>query len=134
MMLQGLRVTEFYIDLCSFKSELAVKISVYCTGVRYVPLQTPGGKSPSHIGLFVKIDIKKLSFQDISASGTCRPGFESKKMRVTIPETCELTADDHAVDDHIVNDCTVDHHIVDDHIVNGDTVDHHIIDDHIVNE
>ena len=50
--------------------------------------------------------IKKLSFRDASASGTCPPEFQTscKFSLPTVPETCELTEDDHVDDDHIAGD------------------------------
>jgi len=75
-------------------------------GVRYIPLRTPGGKSTSHVGLFVKIDIKELSFQDASTSGTCPLEFETSSKKISLPtvhEACEITADDHIASDEECN-------------------------------
>ena len=41
------------------------------TGLRFIPLRTPGGESASHIGIFVKIRINKLSQKQASSSGMC---------------------------------------------------------------
>jgi len=76
-----------------------------CAGVRYIPLRTPGGKSTPHVGLFVKINIKKLSSQGASASGTCPPEFETPHKTFNLPAaslSCGL--DEKTGDDHIVND------------------------------
>lgn len=40
-------------------------------GLHFVPLRTPGGKSASHIGIFVKIAMNKLSQKQASSSGIC---------------------------------------------------------------
>lgn len=72
-----------------------------CVGVRYIPLRTPGGKSASHVGLFVKIGIKKLSHKYTSASGICAqdPNALLKKFSPpTLPEMCDVTLHEHAVD------------------------------------
>jgi len=65
-----------------------------CIGIRYIPLRTPGGKSTSHVGLFVKIGIENLSSEDVSASRTCVQEFEiphKKFSSPTMPETSNLS-------------------------------------------
>jgi len=67
---------------------------VCCIGIRYIPLRTPGGKSTSHVGLFVKIGIENLNSEDASASGTCPQEFEipcKKFSSPTMPETSDLS-------------------------------------------
>ena len=68
-------------------------------GIRYIPLRTPGGKSTSHVGLFVKIGI---SSEDASTSGTCPQEFEipcKKFSSPTMPETSNLSLAKHATGD-----------------------------------
>ena len=63
-------------------------------GLRYIPLQTPGGKSTSHVGLFVKIGIKKLSRKYAAASGVClqEPDALPRKFSPSsMPEMCDTT-------------------------------------------
>ena len=41
------------------------------SGLHFIPLRTPGGESASHIGIFVKIKMNKLSHRQASSSGVC---------------------------------------------------------------
>ncbi|XP_065898551.1 1-phosphatidylinositol 4,5-bisphosphate phosphodiesterase delta-4-like isoform X2 [Dysidea avara] len=76
-------------------------------GIRYIPLRTPGGKSSSHVGLFVKIGIKKLSSEGDSASGTCPQEFQTPPKDHSspiIPKMADLTLSKYATaDDKLEN-------------------------------
>lgn len=40
-------------------------------GLHFIPLRTPSGESTSHVGIFAKIKMSKLSQEQASSSGTC---------------------------------------------------------------
>ena len=76
-----------------------------CTGVRYVPLRTAGGKSTSYVGLFVKIGIKSLSHKFASASGIClqEPDALTRKFSPSsMLKTCNLSPVEGAADAELV--------------------------------
>ena len=80
------------------------------SGIRFIPLRTPGGESASHIGMFVEIKMNKLSHQQASSSGICSvkdltssmKRFSSPRMletyRLSLDETVEDTG---VVEEHI---------------------------------
>ena len=41
------------------------------SGLHFIPLRTPSGESASHIGIFVKIKMNRLSRKQASSSGIC---------------------------------------------------------------
>lgn len=41
------------------------------SGLHFIPLRTPGGGSATHVGVFVKIKMNKLSHRQASSSGMC---------------------------------------------------------------
>ncbi|XP_065898548.1 uncharacterized protein [Dysidea avara] len=72
-------------------------------GIRYIPLRTPGGKSTSHVGLFVNIGVKNLSSHNASSGGTCPQEFEVPRKKFsspTIPETFDLSLAKYATADY----------------------------------
>ena len=68
------------------------------TGLHFIPLRTPGGKSISHIGIFVKIAMNKLRQKQASCSGTCTlQNVKSPSERFSLSrliETCKFTLDE----------------------------------------
>ena len=73
------------------------------TGLRFIPLRTPGGESASHIGLFVRIKIDKLSHKAASSSGKCllkdhgvqmRKFFSSPMLLVTLKPSLDEVAEE----------------------------------------
>ena len=56
-----------YIDV---QTESLCTYIIY-VGLHFIPLRTPGGESASHIGIFVKIKMNKLSHRQASSSGIC---------------------------------------------------------------
>lgn len=59
------------------------------TGLKFIPLRTPGGESTSHIGVFVKIEITTL----ISIN-KCPQDLESPMQTfapTSLPETCHYS-------------------------------------------
>ncbi|XP_065898553.1 1-phosphatidylinositol 4,5-bisphosphate phosphodiesterase delta-4-like [Dysidea avara] len=81
-------------------------------GIRYIPLRTPGGKSTSHVGLFVNIGVKNLSSHNASSGGTCPQEFEVPRKKFsspTIPETFDLSLAKYATaDDELENNQEVE--------------------------
>ena len=76
-----------------------------CTGVRYVPLRTAGGKSTSYVGLFVKIGIKSFSHKYASASGTCVQESDALTRKFSpsnMLKTCDLSPMEGAADAELV--------------------------------
>ena len=75
------------------------------TGLHFIPLRTPGGKSASHIGIFVEIALSKLSQKQASSSGICSlqnvksPSEKLSSSRLF--ETCKFTLDQIEEDDII---------------------------------
>lgn len=60
-------------------------------GVKFIPLRTHGGESTSHIGVFVKIEIKQLRHKEASSSGRCPQELDlpvKKFSSSKLPETC----------------------------------------------
>ena len=56
------------------------------TGLKFIPLRTPGGESTSHIGVFVKIEITKLI-----SSNKCPEDLDPSMhtfVPTSLPETC----------------------------------------------
>jgi len=66
----------------------------FISGLKFIPLRTPGGESSSHIGLFVKIGLKTLRYKEASSSGKCQDDVEPRmKFGLSnLPETCHLSA------------------------------------------
>ena len=75
------------------------------TGLHFIPLRTPGGKSTSHIGIFVEIAMSKLSQKQASSSGICSlqnvksPSEKLSSSRLF--EACKFTLDQIEEDDII---------------------------------
>ena len=60
------------------------------TGLKFIPLRTPGGGSTSHIGVFVKIEITTLT----SSSKRCPQDLDSSIQKFSLsslPETCHYS-------------------------------------------
>ena len=76
-------------------------------GLHFIPLRTPSGESTSHIGIFVKIKMNRLSQKQASSSGMCplqnlkspTPGLSPLRFL----ETCKLSPDK-TVEDTISNE------------------------------
>ena len=52
-------------------SYIPLHMHVYYTGLHFIPLRTPSGASASHIGLFAKINMRKLTPNQASSFGIC---------------------------------------------------------------
>ena len=81
-------------------------VSYLFTGLRFIPLRTPGGESASHIGIFVEIRMNKLSHKQASSSGICpvksMRRFSSPRMLDTNKLSLDETVEDiRVVEEHI---------------------------------
>lgn len=90
------RVLSVAIILARMICSLCVTTCIFTySGLRFIPLRTPGGESASHIGIFVKIKMNKLSHKQASSSGICSlQDVNSPMKRFTSPkllETYQLT-------------------------------------------
>ena len=66
----------------------------YGTGLKFIPLRKPGGETASHIGLFVKLEIKTLRHKQASSSGRCKQDLEKSMQKFslsTVPEICRFS-------------------------------------------
>ena len=74
------------------------------SGLRFIPLRTPGGESASHIGIFVEIEMKKLSHKQASSSGICPVKslrrFSSPKMLEIDKLNLETGEDTGVIEEH----------------------------------
>lgn len=81
-----------------------------CSGLRFIPLRTPGGESASHIGIFVEIKMNKLSHKQASSSGICTVKDPTSPMRrFSSPRMLEinkLSLDETAEDISIIEEHT----------------------------
>ena len=74
-------------------------------GLRFVPLRTPGGEHASHIGIFVSIEMKKLSQKQASSSGMCSlQDFKPSMKRFSSPKMLEMYLDETAEDEIAVEE------------------------------
>ena len=63
-------------------------------GLKFIPLRSPGGETTSHIGLFVKIEIKALRHTQASPGGSCKQDLDSSIQKFSLsalPEVCHLS-------------------------------------------
>ena len=55
--------------------------------MKFIPLRTPGGEATSHIGVFVKIEIKALRHKQASSSAQDMESSMQKFSLPNLPET-----------------------------------------------
>ena len=75
----------------------------YNVGVRFIPLRTPGGKSTSHIGIYAKVNMKKLSHRIASSSGICPQNSDSTPRKLSAPAIPEICP----IEDPLSDECAV---------------------------
>lgn len=66
----------------------------FMVGLKFIPLRSPGGETTSHIGLFVKIEIKALRHKQASSSGRCKQDLDSSMQKFSLsalPEVCHFS-------------------------------------------
>ena len=69
-------------------------LDLLLTGLRFIPLRTPGGESASHIGLFVRIKMDNLSHKYASSGGIClQEDLPKRWSSLRLPETCSPNLD-----------------------------------------
>jgi len=88
---------------------LLILYTWYNVGVRFIPLRTPGGKSTSHIGIYAKINMKKLSHRIASSSGICPQNLDLTPRKLStpaIPKICPFE-DPFSNDDDRLQQCVI---------------------------
>lgn len=94
-------------------------------GLKFIPLRKPGGDTISHVGVFVKIEIKALRHKQASSSGKCTQDLDSSMQRfplASLPETCQYSESMEypvAVDHNKEDKQEVTHHLVSSNSANG---------------